>query len=37
VRFSVPYEFDDSTRLVVTAIEPGKVRWPGKVVMSTSV
>jgi hypothetical protein len=35
VRFTVPYTFRDSTQLVVTAIEPGKVRWPGKVVMQT--
>ncbi|HEY7536527.1 MAG TPA: hypothetical protein VH721_00940 [Gaiellaceae bacterium] len=36
VRFTVPYEFRDSTKLVVTAIEPGEdVRWPGRVVMRT--
>jgi hypothetical protein len=35
VRFTVPYELKDDTELVVTAIEPGKVSWPGKVVMRT--
>jgi len=36
VRFTVPYEFRDSTKLVVTAIEPDEdVRWPGRVVMRT--
>jgi hypothetical protein len=36
VRFSVPYELKDDTELVVTAIQPGIVRWPGKVVMRTT-
>jgi hypothetical protein len=36
VRFTVPYELKDGTELVVTAIEPGKVSWPGKVVMRTA-
>jgi hypothetical protein len=35
VRFSVPYELTEGTQLVVTAIEPGKVGWPGSVVMRT--
>src|SRR5262245_9777217 len=35
VRFTVPYELKDDTERVVTAIVPGKVRWPGKVVMRT--
>jgi hypothetical protein len=35
VRFTVPYELKDDTQLVVTAIQPGKVRWPGHVVMRT--
>lgn len=36
VRFTVPYELKDGTELVVSAIEPGKVRWPGHVVMRTT-
>jgi hypothetical protein len=36
VRFTVPYELTADTELVVTAIEPGKVHWPGKVVMRTA-
>ena len=36
VRFTVPYELTDDTQLVVTAIEPGKASWPGKVVMRTA-
>ena len=36
VRFTVPYELKDDTELVVTAIEPGKASWPGKVVMRTA-
>jgi hypothetical protein len=35
VRFTIPYELREDTKLVVTAIEPGKVHWPGKVVMKT--
>jgi hypothetical protein len=35
VNFTVPYELTDETELVVTAIQPGIVRWPGKVVMRT--
>jgi hypothetical protein len=33
VHFTVPYELREGTELVVTAIEPGKASWPGKVVM----
>ena len=33
VHFTVPYELGKDTELVVTAIEPGKASWPGKVVM----
>jgi hypothetical protein len=36
VHFSVPYEVTEKTRLVVTAIEPGKSRWPGQIVMTTA-
>jgi hypothetical protein len=36
VRFTVPYELRESTELVVTAIEPDNVRWPGRVVMKTT-
>jgi len=36
VRFTVPYELSEDTQLVVTAIEPGKSSWPGKVVMRTA-
>jgi hypothetical protein len=36
VRFTVPYVLKPSTELVVTAIVPGKVRWPGRVVMRTA-
>ena len=36
VRFTVPYELKDSTKLVVTAIERGKNPWPGQVVMTTT-
>ena len=36
IRFTVPYELKDGTKLVVTAIEPGKARWPGQVVMRTA-
>ncbi len=36
VRFTVPYELRNSTKLVVTAIERGKSPWPGRVVMTTT-
>jgi len=36
IRFTVPYELKDGTKLVVTAIEPGKTQWPGQVVMRTT-
>jgi hypothetical protein len=36
IRFTVPYELKKGTQLVVTSIEPGKVRWPGQVVMRTA-
>ena len=36
VRFTVPYELKEDTQLVVTEIEPGKISWPGNVVMRTA-
>jgi hypothetical protein len=36
IRFTVPYELKHGTKLVVTAIEPGKLSWPGQVVMRTA-
>src|SRR5262249_29227998 len=36
VHFTVPYELKPGTELVVTAIEPGKASWPGRVVMRTA-
>ena len=36
VRFTVPYELKASTKLVVTTIERGKSKWPGRVVMTTT-
>jgi hypothetical protein len=35
VRFNVPYELRDETELVITTVVPGKIGWPGKVVMRT--
>jgi hypothetical protein len=35
VRFTVPYELRNETELVITTVEPGTVRWPGRVVMRT--
>jgi hypothetical protein len=31
----VPYELKEDTQLRVTVIEPGKAKWPGKIVMKT--
>jgi hypothetical protein len=36
VRFNVPYELDEETKLVVTAIARDKSPWPGQVVMKTA-
>jgi hypothetical protein len=35
VEFTVPYELREDTELVVTEVVPGKIRWPGNVVMRT--
>jgi hypothetical protein len=33
VQFTVPYVLKPGTKLVITAIEKGKARWPGHIVM----
>jgi hypothetical protein len=36
VHFTVPYELQPGTKLVITFVERGKVDWPGKVVMRSA-